>query len=375
MEFRDYYATIGVPRTASDKEIRSIYRKLARELHPDVNKDPKATERFKRVNEAYEVLKDPEKRAKYDRLGADWEQLEKAQANRPRQPKRPFPEAAHQAGARFGGFSDFFETFFGGRGSDNQDPLVEAELERLRREQSSPQKGQDTEHQVEVTLKEAVEGSDRTLHVSTTETCGQCRGTGRVSEADQSGGTVVKVALKTCPACHGTGRKARRRSLRVTIPKGVAEGSRIRVAGEGASGVNSGARGDLYLRVHMELEPGTEVRGRDVYTDLPVRDYRAALGGTVGTQAGGDRAGGLPFGPHAPGPGQGHPRNPGGRHGRGPLPKGSDYLVTTLPPHGRGAPGLPRSGQGGRAEALARERYQPCRSVGWTRKIQTSQIM
>jgi DnaJ-class molecular chaperone len=284
VEFRDYYATIGVPRTASDKEIRSSYRKLARELHPDVNKDPKATERFKRVNEAYEVLKDPEKRAKYDRLGADWEQLEKAQANRPRQPKRPFPEAAHQAGARFGGFSDFFETFFGGRGSDNQDPLVEAELERLRREQSSPQKGQDTEHQVEVTLKEAVEGSDRTLHVSTTETCGQCRGTGRVSEADQSGGTVVKVALQTCPACHGTGRKARRRSLRVTIPKGVAEGSRIRVAGEGASGLNSGARGDLYLRVHMELEPGTEVRGRDVYTDLPVRDYRAALGGTVGTQ-------------------------------------------------------------------------------------------
>lgn len=284
MEFRDYYTTLGVPRTASDKDIRTTYRKLARELHPDVNKDPKATERFKRVNEAYEVLKDPEKRAKYDRLGADWEQLEKAQANRPRQPQRPFPDAAHQAGARFGGFSDFFETFFGGRGTDNHDPLVEAELERLRREQSAPQKGQDTEHQVEVTLKEAVAGSDRTLQVSTTETCAQCHGTGRVSEQDQSGGIAVKVALKTCPACRGTGRQARRRSLRVTIPKGVAEGSRIRVAGEGASGLNSGGKGDLYLRVHLELEAGTEVRGRDVYTDLRVRDYRAALGGTVGTQ-------------------------------------------------------------------------------------------
>jgi DnaJ-class molecular chaperone len=284
MEFRDYYATLGVPRTASDKEIRSTYRKLARELHPDVNKDPKATERFKRVNEAYEVLKDPEKRAKYDRLGADWEQLEKAQASRARQPQRPFPEATRQGGARFGGFSDFFETFFGGHTGDNQDPLVEAELERLRREQMTPQRGQDSEYEVEVTLAEAVAGSDRTLQLSTTETCAQCHGTGRVSDGEQTGGTAVKVALKTCPTCRGSGRQARRRSLRVTIPKGVTEGSRVRVAGEGTGGFNNGPKGDLYLRVHLVLEPGTEVRVRDVYTDLPVRDYRAALGGKVGTQ-------------------------------------------------------------------------------------------
>ena len=280
MEFRDYYTTLGVPRTASEKEIRARYRKLARELHPDVNKDPKATERFKRVNEAYEVLKDPEKRAKYDQLGADWEQLERAQASRPPRQTRTAQSSFSGQGARFSGFSDFFETFFGGRGSE-PDPLVDLELERLRREQQAPRRGQDSEYTVEVTLAEAIAGGDRNLQVSTSETCSTCHGTGRVSEPGSGGGTAVKVELKTCPACSGTGRQSRQRSLRVTIPKGVTEGSRIRVSGEGAAGANQGPRGDLYLRVKLRLEPGVEVQGRDVHMVLPVRDYRAALGGTL----------------------------------------------------------------------------------------------
>lgn len=284
MEFRDYYTTLGVARSATDKEIRANYRKLARELHPDVNKDPKATERFKRVNEAYEVLKDPEKRAKYDSLGADWEQMERAQANRPRQPQPQQSSTAHGGGPHFSGFSDFFETFFGSRGGNAQDPLIDLELERLRREQNAPRKGQDSEYQVEVTLQEASAGSDRNLQVSTSESCATCHGTGRFPEQSQGGGTAVKVELKTCPTCSGTGRQSRQRSLRVTVPKGVTEGSRIRVAGEGAAGSNNGPRGDLYLRVHLRLDPGTEVKGRDVYLELPVRDYRAALGGTVATR-------------------------------------------------------------------------------------------
>ncbi len=279
MEFRDYYTTLGVARSASEKEIRSSYRKLARELHPDVNKDPKATERFKRVNEAYEVLKDPEKRAKYDQVGSDWEQMERAQANRPRRPQ-PSRSSASGQGAHFSGFSDFFETFFGGRGTE-PDPLVDLELERLRREQRAPRRGQDSEYTVDVTLEDATTGSDRNLQVSTSEPCSTCHGAGRVSEPGPGGATAVKVEQKTCPGCSGSGRQTRQRSLRVTIPKGVTEGSRIRVAGEGAVGANSGPRGDLYLKVRLQLQPGVEVKGRDVHMVLPVRDYRAALGGRL----------------------------------------------------------------------------------------------
>ncbi|MGC1184083.1 MAG: DnaJ C-terminal domain-containing protein [Candidatus Dormiibacterota bacterium] len=293
MEFRDYYATLGVPRTATDKEVRARYRKLARELHPDVNKDPKATERFKRVNEAYEVLKDPAKRSKYDRLGSDWEQIERAEAFR-REHGQPVADAgtrarqtaqraADRAGARFGGFSDFFETFFGGRGSDPNDPWIEAQMEHLRRENLAAKKGADSEDQLEVTLAEAMQGGDRTMQVSIVETCPTCGGSGRVTEASGGGGTATKVGVKACPACSGTGRQYRHRNLKVTIPKGVTEGSKIRVAGEGASGVGEGKRGDLYLKVKLNLPTGTEVKVRNVYQDLPVRDYRAALGGKVVT--------------------------------------------------------------------------------------------
>jgi DnaJ-class molecular chaperone len=291
VEFRDYYATLGVPRTATDKEIKAHYRKLARELHPDVNKDPKATERFKRVNEAYEVLKDPQKRSKYDRLGADWEQVERAEAYR-RQHGQPFGDAgsrareaaqraAERASGRFGGFSDFFETFFGSRGSDESDPWVEAQLEQLRREQTAPRQGAHTEDKLDVTLEEAVSGGDRTMQVSMVESCPTCNGTGHVGDSSSAVRATVQVGVKVCPACSGSGRQYRRRTLKVTIPKGVTEGSKIRVAGEGARGTNGGKRGDLYLTVHLQLEPGSDVRGRDIYQELPVRDYRTALGGKV----------------------------------------------------------------------------------------------
>ncbi len=285
MEFRDYYATLGVARNADEKAIRTAYRKLARELHPDVNKDPKATERFKRVNEAYEVLKDPKKRAKYDQLGADWENIERAGAYRRQQTRAPFGQTHTQggrAGGRFGGFSDFFETFFGGHGDGAGDSSwVESQLDRLRREQTTPRKGHDTEDTLEIGLEEAMTGAERTMHISIMETCPTCGGSGQVAQTEPGGGTAVQTAVTTCPTCAGTGRQYLHRTLRVTVPKGVTEGSKIRVAGEGASGQRGGSRGDLYLKVHLKLGPGIEVKARSVYQDLAIRDYRAALGGKV----------------------------------------------------------------------------------------------
>ncbi len=302
MEFRDYYATLGVPRSASQKEVQAAYRRLARQLHPDVNKDPKATERFKRVNEAYEVLKDPTKRRKFDQLGANWEQLERSDAFR-----RQAQEAAQRASAaaraaasaaggasargraRFGGFSDFFETFFGGRASTGPDPLSGVDLDDLLQHArtggpvtATPARGADATSDITVGLAEAIRGGSRTIKVALTEPCATCGGRGSVPRPDQAQGQgTVTVTIEPCPTCAGRGSLVRERTLSVTIPAGVAEGSRIRIAGEGGGGQSGGGAGSLYLRVHLEPDPRFEVRGRDLHGDLAVRDYLAVLGGTA----------------------------------------------------------------------------------------------
>ena len=282
MEFRDYYAVLGVPRTATDKEIRAAFRKQARRLHPDVNKDPKATEAFKRVSEAHEVLKDPKKRAKYDSLGADWERVERETAAR-EQARR----AAGAAGAggrdshRFSGFSDFFETFFGGRagGGPGADPL--GDLDAGGRGHVA-RRGPDAGDDVAVTLAEAIRGGQRTLRIALGEPCAVCRGQGIVAATPAGGsGRTATLEARACEACQGTGQQTRQRTLNVEIPAGVVEGARIRVAGEGGRGRNGGAAGDLYLTVRLQVPPGVTVRGRDLHADLPVRDYRAVLGGQV----------------------------------------------------------------------------------------------
>jgi curved DNA-binding protein len=222
--FRDYYEVLGVPRGAGDEEIRSAYRKLAREYHPDVNKDPGAEDRFKEVSEAYEVLRDPEKREKYERLGANWKAGEDVSG------ASGFGGGFGGGGAQeFGdgdGFSDFFESFFGGRRGS---PGFEGFSMR----------GGDQEASLEVTLEEAARGGKR-----------------MISLADG-------------------------RDFEVQIPPGVRDGQKIRLAGQGGEGASGGPAGDLYLRVRIKRHPRFRREGDDLVVEIPVAPWEAALGATV----------------------------------------------------------------------------------------------
>ena len=240
MEFKDYYETMGVKRDATQDEIKRAYRKLARKYHPDVSKEPDAEIRFKDVGEAYEVLKDPEKRAAYDQLGANW------QAG---QDFRPPPDWAEQGfefrGGEFTGadaseFSDFFESLFG-RGFART---------RTSRAQFDA-RGEDTYARVVIDLDDAYQGATRTLTL-------------RHSELDATGRPQLKE-----------------RTLNVRIPKGVRQGQHIRLAGQGGEGIGKGDAGDLYLEVEFRPHPFFHVEGKDVFLELPVAPWEAALGATV----------------------------------------------------------------------------------------------
>ncbi len=264
VKFRDYYEVLGVARTASADEIKKAYRKLARKYHPDVNPgDKTAEEKFKELNEAYEVLSDPEKRKRYDQLGANW----KAGAD-----FTPPPGWAGREGARGGfdynevfggggasGFSDFFEAFFsGGRGA-----------RAGRAGAGFTMRGSDVEAEIQLTLEEAHRGVTRTITFEATERCPDC------------GGSGVKDN-RPCPTCRGAGRVRRQKSLEVTIPPGVRDGSVIRLAGQGEPGTGNAQAGDLFLRVRLKTHPLFRLVGEDeVEVELPVAPWEAALGAKV----------------------------------------------------------------------------------------------
>jgi curved DNA-binding protein len=263
VEFKDYYKTLGVERTASHDEIRKSFRKLARQYHPDVAKDKKRSEeKFKEINEAYEVLGDAEKRKKYDELGADW----KHGARREAPPGAPGgPHAYTWRGGtetenfEFGGtgFSDFFEQFFGG-GAGRQRGFAGPETE----------KGQDVEGVLMVTLEEAIRGAVRPVSVRRNTLCAACHGVG------------IK-GRQPCPDCGGSGQTTVTQNYKVKIPAGVRDGQRLRVSGQGEPGSGGGPPGDLYLRVRLASHPDFRVVGGDLYYDLDLAPWEAALGAQV----------------------------------------------------------------------------------------------
>jgi curved DNA-binding protein len=244
-QFRDYYETLGVSKTATADEIRTAYRKLARKYHPDVAKDKKAgEEKFKEINEAYEVLSDPEKRKKYDRLGAGWEHGEFAGAPGATggMPEGwTFHQQPGDGGTEFHfggtGFSDFFEQYFGTRRSYEGAPDFEYEEGAPRRPRN-----RDVEADMLVTLSEALHGSTRTI---------------TLQRGDQSG-----QAAKT-------------ETLKVKIPAGIREGQRIRLAGQGENG------GDLFLRISFQKHPDFRWQEADLYYDLELAPWEAVLGCSV----------------------------------------------------------------------------------------------
>ena len=275
MNYKDYYAILGVPKNAPEKDIKSAYRKLARKWHPDANPDKQreAEEKFKDIQEAYEVLGDPEKRRKFDVLGSDWQRAAASaeQQRSYRQAAGTDPFAGFGGfnaggpggqGAGASGFSDFFDMFFSGIGRQ-QRTTPGAGFGG-----ASAQRGEDLESTVELTLHDAFEGGKKNVTLQVEDVCSRCHGTG----TDRN---------KICSQCHGTGRVRETKKFDVTIPRGVREGQRIRLAGQGASGRGGGKRGDLYLIVHLQNDETYQRKGDDLYLDLPVSIYELALGGDV----------------------------------------------------------------------------------------------
>src|SRR5882762_4666527 len=241
VEYKDYYKTLGVPKTASAEEIKKAFRKLARQHHPDVNKKPEAEKRFKEINEANEVLSDPEKRKRYDAVGPDWERFQQGG----QQPGGFQWVYTGQPGADpfngdAGGFSDFFRTLFGeGQADFDTGPLFGRTGTRRRRAVA----GTDVESEVEITLAEAYKGTERSIELSLPD------------------GTTRRLTVK--------------------IPAGVRDGQRIRLAGQGAPGGGGGPAGDLFLRVRVRPHPVFERNGEDLSLVLPVALDEALLGAEV----------------------------------------------------------------------------------------------
>ena len=278
---RDFYEVLGLPRTASDEEVRKAFRKLALEYHPDRNRSPDATERFKEVNEAYQVLTDAQKRARYDRLGHAGVNMNGGMG--------------FEGFSDFGGFGDIFEAFFGGGA----------------RTRTTARRGADLRITLALDFEEAAFGVEMEREITRTEvctrcmgtrsepdtspvTCLNCSGTGEVRRAAQSifgqfmqvstcgrCGGEGRVVSDPCGKCGGAGTEARKRRIAISVPAGIETGTQIRLSGEGEAGVGGGGPGDLYAAIRVKSHPQFERNGNDVLASLHVNIAQATLGTSV----------------------------------------------------------------------------------------------
>jgi DnaJ-class molecular chaperone len=261
----DYYEILGLPRTATADEIKRAYRRLAKKWHPDRNQDnPEAEERFKKVSEAYDVLHDKDKRAKYDKYADQWKQAEAYEAAGidPNAGVRwsAGPGGGYRVHVSRGGFdgfdglNDIFGDMFGGFNGP--------------RTQTAPRRGQDVGGEMHLTLSEALHGCRKTIQLQVPERCPSCSGAGHANG-------------QLCRQCDGTGESLQRKRLEVKVPGGVQPGSKIRLSGQGTAGNAGGQGGDLLVTVRLHPHPVFRVVGDDVEVDLPAAPWELALGATV----------------------------------------------------------------------------------------------
>ena len=284
MSKRDYYEILGVAKGANEAEIKKAYRSLAKKYHPDVNKADDATEKFKEVQEAYEVLSDSTKRSQYDQFG-----------------HAAFDQSQGYGGGGFGGgfddFGDIFSSFFGGGGQ--------------RRNPNAPQRGQDRFMTLRVDFMDSVFGTEKTVTLSVDETCNSCHGSGAFSSSDVktcgrchgSGhvttqqrtpfGTIQqqavcpdcsgkgKIVSKACKECHGAGFNNKKKDVDIKIPAGIASGQQLRVNGMGERGVNGGPQGDLYVEISVSSHKYFVRSGNDVHITVPISAIDATLGTVI----------------------------------------------------------------------------------------------
>lgn len=283
MEKRDYYEVLGLTKSASKDDIKKAYRKLSKQYHPDLNKEPGADEKFKEIAEAYEVLSDDQKKARYDQFGHE-------------DPNAGFGGGGFGGGG-FGGFEDIFSSFFGG-GGRRQDP-------------NAPRKGDDLQYRMNIKFEEAIFGKETEIEIPKDETCDTCHGSGAKSGTKPetcstcNGAGQVNQAVdtpfgrmmnrRTCSTCHGTGKiikekcstcrgegkVQKRKKIKVTIPAGVDDGQQIRVTGQGEPGINGGPAGDLYIMFRVQGHNEFERDGDDIYYELKLTFPQAALGDEI----------------------------------------------------------------------------------------------